>query len=203
MLKGAFITIIKRYAPEETAIQFWQEIVSSYRHKERFYHNLKHLENIFQQLYGVREIIEDRDTTVMSICYHDIIYDISKTNNEERSAAFAIDRLSSINYNSSGLALCEEQILATKSHQQHNRTDVDLFTDADLSILGADQKNYMQYADAIRKEYAIYPDVLYKSGRKKVLQHFLQMDFIFKTRPFRGKYELQAKENLSYELNNL
>ena len=52
----------------------------------------------------------------------------------------------------------------------------------------------------IRKEYAIYPDMLYNPGRKKVLQHFLTMDTIYKTAVYRDRYEQKAKENLQREL---
>jgi predicted metal-dependent HD superfamily phosphohydrolase len=39
--------------------------------------------------------------------------------------------------------------------------------DADLSILGKDLDTYLAYTKMIRKEYSIYPDFLYKPGRKK------------------------------------
>lgn len=55
----------------------------------------------------------------------------------------------------------------------------------------------------VRKEYSIYPDLLYKPGRKKVLQHFLQMERIFKTQVFYDKYETQSRRNLEKELNQL
>jgi predicted metal-dependent HD superfamily phosphohydrolase len=58
----------------------------------------------------------------------------------------------------------------------------------------------LEYTKQIRAEYAIYPDLLYNLGRKKVLKHFLEMPSIYKTPPFQVLYEAQAKANLGKEL---
>jgi predicted metal-dependent HD superfamily phosphohydrolase len=81
--------------------------------------------------------------------------------------------------------------------------DTNLFTDADLSILGKSWDAYSQYYQQVRKEYGFYPDLLYKPGRKKVLQHFLSMNSIYKTPFFKEKYEHSAIENLKHELTKL
>jgi predicted metal-dependent HD superfamily phosphohydrolase len=62
---------------------------------------------------------------------------------------------------------------------------------------------YTQYYQAVRKEYAIYPDLIYNPGRKKVLQHFLSMENIFKTTFFIEKFETTAKLNLQREISLL
>jgi predicted metal-dependent HD superfamily phosphohydrolase len=93
-----------------------------------------------------------------------------------------------------------EMILATKTHVVSENQDINYFTDADLSILGKDWEVYNQYAKQVRNEYAIYPDLLYNPGRKKVLKHFLEMNQIYKTDYFTQKYEEQARLNLSREL---
>jgi predicted metal-dependent HD superfamily phosphohydrolase len=55
----------------------------------------------------------------------------------------------------------------------------------------------------VRREYSIYPDLLYKPGRKKVLQHFLNMEHIFKTIHFYTLYEQNARNNLNREIAEL
>lgn len=75
--------------------------------------------------------------------------------------------------------------------------------DADLSILGADWETYFSYMQKIRREYAVYPDLLYKPGRRKVIEHFLSMPVIFKTDIFRRRFEAQAQDNLKQELEIL
>ncbi len=114
-----------------------------------------------------------------------------------------MERLQKIELNPDMVSRVEAQILATKSHHKSDDTDTNYLLDADLSILGKDSADYFDYTRKIRKEYALYPDILYKPGRKKVLKHFLELESIFKTEDFRDKYEQQARENLAAELNLL
>jgi len=122
---------------------------------------------------------------------------------EEESASLAETRMNKIGVGEEDIKQCVNQILATKSHKVDDNPDTNIFTDADLSILGREWEDYEAYCKKVRKEYAIYPMVLYKKGRKKVLKHFLEMDQIFKTEVFSEKYEKQARENLKRELENL
>jgi predicted metal-dependent HD superfamily phosphohydrolase len=92
--------------------------------------------------------------------------------------------------------------MATKRHEPSD-DEIDLFTDADLSILGSSPDVYQLYSQQVRQEYSIYPDLLYKAGRKKMLLHFLEMEHIYKTSFFRNKYETTARRNLENELGGL
>jgi predicted metal-dependent HD superfamily phosphohydrolase len=62
---------------------------------------------------------------------------------------------------------------------------------------------YSDYYKNVRKEYSIYPNLLYNPGRKKVLKHFLAMGKIFKTDYFYQKFEKNARLNLQKELDLL
>ena len=183
--------------------KLWSEIVFNYNDSRRYYHNLAHLDNLNEQLLPVRQQIEDWQTVVLSVAYHDIIYNTLKHDNEEKSAAFAADRLTQLALPSTQIEKCRQQILSTKEHQVSDDTDTNYFTDADLSILGFDNNSYLKYAEQIRKEYQYYPDFLYQPGRRKVLIHFLKMEAIFKTKYFHDKYEEQARVNILNELRTL
>ncbi len=182
--------------------KFWQEIEKHYSSGKRHYHTLLHLENLFGELEPIQEKLEDWDTLQFSLFYHDIIYKSFKSNNEEESASLAVERLRQIGYPEEKIIKCENQILATKSHNFADN-DTNFFTDADLSVLGKDWETYAAYYQQIRKEYSIYPDFLYNNGRKKVLEHFLDMENIFKTEYFQNKYESQARLNLEKEFQIL
>ncbi|MBP1165330.1 putative metal-dependent HD superfamily phosphohydrolase [Chryseobacterium sp. PvR013] len=178
----------------------WKEIETRYSEKGRHYHNLFHLENMFHELEAVKANISDFTAVSFSVFYHDIIYDATSKSNEEKSAVKAEKRLSEIHVNNDKISIISEQILATKSHQQSDHADTNYLLDADLSVLGKDFKTYMEYTQNIRREYSIYPDFLYKPGRKKVLKHFLELESIFKTEYFKEKYETQSKENIKAEI---
>lgn len=204
ILKDRFETLCLNFSENKILVEkFWAEIENNYSTKSRYYHNLPHLENMFEEIDAVRDQIEKFENISFSIFYHDMIYDASSKLNEEKSADVAKERLESLGVNNDKIQNIYEQILATRSHKRSENEDTNFLLDADLSILGKSDEAYLEYTKQIRKEYSIYPDLLYKPGRKKVLKHFLELENIFKTEYFRGKYEIQARENIKSELKNL
>ncbi len=183
--------------------KLWTEIKTCYSSPGRHYHNLAHLDNMIGQLFPVKSHLEDWLVIILSIAYHDIIYNTIRQDNEEQSAALARKRLLQLGLSTSRVEKSATQILATKGHRLAIDDDTNYFIDADLSILGADMHSYTRYTEQIRKEYRCYPDFLYNPGRKKVLTRFLEMKQIFKTLYFREKYEEQARINISHELKTL
>lgn len=204
MLQQTFINLThKNIDNNELSEKFWNEIQSHYSEKGRHYHTLTHLQNLLDILTEVKGRIEDWDVVLFALFYHDIIYKPTSNNNEEKSAQLAVQRLSGIPFPKEKIDKCQFMILATKTHTVSTDNDTNYFTDADLSILGQSRNAYITYTQQVRKEYSIYPDFLYNPERKKVLQHFLQMDRIFKTEYYFEKFERQARENLHLELQTL
>lgn len=204
MLKDHFMALVSHYSPDKILTNtLWEEIETHYSSKGRHYHSLKHLENLLIQLESVKKQIHDWDTVIFAMYYHDIIYKSTRKDNEEKSADLAVERLTQINFPADKMELCAAHILATKKHAYHSNTDTNYFTDADLSILGRDAETYAQYAKQVRAEYSIYPDFMYNPGRQKALQHFLDMEWIFKTEEFRAKFEEQARKNITMEVGKL
>ena len=204
MLKETFIRLLTNYTDNRYLItELWEEIEEHYSGEKRHYHTLEHLENLLDQLRAVKNEIQNFETILFTLFYHDIIYNPLKSDNEEKSAELAEKRMTQLAVPDQMIALCKEQILATKSHHTSADSDTNYFTDADLSILGQDWETYLLYCQNVRKEYSIYPDLVYNPGRKKVLNHFLSMDRIFKTGFFHAKFENQAKENIWKEIEQL
>jgi predicted metal-dependent HD superfamily phosphohydrolase len=181
----------------------WTDVAEAYSNKDRHYHNLDHLSNMLAQLDLCRELINDWDCVLFALFYHDYIYNSTGKDNEGQSAGYAKTKMTSLKLPQEKIDSVVDMILATKGHDISENSDINHFTDADLSILGSTEDEYDQYAKNVRKEYSIYPDILYKPGRKKVLKHFLDMPAIFKTRFFQEKFEKMARENLTKELQRL
>jgi len=178
----------------------WQEIETAYMRKGRYYHTLQHLENMLGQLEEVKHLIRDWEVALFSLFYHDIVYKALRKDNEEKSAELAEKRMAWLGVAPTAIGACVEQILATKGHGISPSADTNYFTDADLSILGAEAGAYDAYAREVRKEYAVYPEIVYKQGRRKVLEHFLAMERIYKTDYFFERLEERARENLRREV---
>lgn len=203
-LKERFLQNCFLFTEDQNLIgDLWSEIEKKYSEKGRHYHNLEHLENMFSELDALKDEIENFPVLSFSVFYHDVIYDAASKSNEEKSAEFAAVRLKRLHVDSHFIQKVSEQILATKSHHLSENSDTNYLLDADLSILGKDSEVYIDYTKKIRKEYSIYPDLLYKPGRKKVLKHFLEQKDIFKTSIFKEKYEDIARKNIQIEIDRL
>nr|WP_321222913.1 hypothetical protein [uncultured Psychroserpens sp.] len=204
MLKETFIELLSNYTDSDSLkSELWSEIEKNYSSKKRHYHTLQHLDNLLIQLTNVKSEIQDWETILFTLFYHDIIYNSIKSDNEEKSVELAERRMKQISVSNETIELCKKQILATKSHIKSTNGDTNYFIDADLSVLGQNWETYSIYYKNVRKEYSIYPSLVYNPGRKKVLNHFLSMERIFKTNFFYNKFETQAKKNLKQEIESL
>ena len=183
--------------------ELWAEIEKEYSTPKRHYHNLTHLKYIIDRAEKYREKLTDPDTVLFSIFYHDIVYNTKRQDNEQKSADIARDRLTKLGIPPEKISKCQNQIIATKDHKSNGNTDTDYLLDFDLAILGDTPEKYETYSKNIRKEYSLYPEFLYKRGRKKVLEKLLKADRIFKTSDFHKSFEKQARENIKSELLEL
>ena len=204
MLQQTFHNLLARYNIDTATQQaLWNEIDKAYSHKKRHYHSLQHLANLLQQLEEVKEKIQQWDAVLFALYYHDMVYNTLRSDNEEKSALLAEERMRITGIPADITAACTTMIRATAAHAQSTDADTNYFTDADLAVLGQDWNTYTAYYQAIRKEYSIYPNLVYNPGRKKVLTHFLQMERIYKTAEFFTKFEQQAKANMQQDLQLL
>lgn len=202
MIKENFLHLMSKYSDQENYnLDCWNEIEKNYTSSSRHYHNLEHLEAMFKDLEKVVSHVENLDTLLFSIYYHDIIYKPTKNNNEHQSALLFKKRMSVTSFQL--VPECMDQIEATKDHKVSTDNDTNILLDLDLTILGKNPKDYRNYSEAIRKEYQMYPDFIYRKGRKKVLKHLLELNPIFKTDFFKAEYENQAKVNIEGELKEL
>ncbi|OMQ11784.1 hypothetical protein [[Flexibacter] sp. ATCC 35103] len=176
----------------------WLDLEKAYSKKSRHYHNLTHISAMIESFETYRNKLQKPDEILYSIFYHDYIYKSSKKDNELKSAEYALSILSeNISFDRQ---LVFDAIYATQLHQQNIKDDINWLIDFDLKILARDWEDYKIYFEQIRKEYRIYPDLLYKPGRAKALKHFLENEFIFQTEEFRNLYEEKARKNIEQEI---
>ena len=195
-----------KFTSDQSLIEsLWNEIEKHYSSKIRHYHNLSHVSSMLNLVEEFKATITNYDAFLFAIWYHDIIYKPTKNNNEEKSALFAKKRLEILNIDEETSKTVTKLIISTKNHKVILTDNVDnsYLLDIDLSILGTNWKTYQEYLNNIRKEYAIYPDFMYKKGRKKVLKHFLKRKTLYFTELYQTKFEKQARENLLKELELL
>ena len=128
MLKATFISLLSTYTKDEVLInELWLEIEENYSGKKRYYHTLAHLENLLVQLLEVKEEIQNWEVVLFTLFYHDVIYNALKSDNEEKSAELAKQRMQQLSVSNVMIEECVEQILATKSHAESNNSDTIYF----------------------------------------------------------------------------
>lgn len=182
----------------------WQLIEQKYNEPHRKYHNLRHLKTMLELTATFETQLARADLVRWAVWFHDLVYQPLASDNEAQSAKKAIELLEGAFQDEQQLQTLEAYILATQTHEasQEDR-DLCFFLDFDLWILGQPLEVYLDYTQRIREEYRRVPGLLYKRGRKRVLQHFLDFSRIYQTKTFQEKYEKQARNNLRYELENL
>jgi len=189
------------------SVEMYAELAKKYSETHRHYHNLAHLEELFLLADEYADLIEEKTILELAIWYHDVIYSVwFPAKNEKKSADFALQNIASFQLSETQKVRLHSWIVAIKTHvlsKSHDTLTGRLFMDFDMAILAAPREKYLNYCQNIRKEYSVYPDLLYNAGRKKALQHFLATDNLFLSDIFRDKYEKQARENLQFELNEV
>src|SRR5688500_10382350 len=96
-LRNTFLRLVNQYTIDNAlADNLWIEVERSYSSKKRHYHNLFHLYHLLGQLLSVREFITNWDAVLFALYYHDVVYDVLKKNNEEKSALLAEKRLTAL-----------------------------------------------------------------------------------------------------------
>ena len=176
------------------------ELVAAYTAPGRHYHDLSHIEDCLGALAGVDDLSSaERDILTEAIWWHDVVYDPTRSDNEELSARLAERHVRPELRQEVG-----RLIRLTRTHQVEpdDRLGAILIS-IDLSILGAAPARYDAYAAAIRKEFAHVPDGDYRAGRARVLSQFAARPVIFPDPIFAARYDRLARDNLARELASL
>jgi predicted metal-dependent HD superfamily phosphohydrolase len=177
------------------------ELLKAYSEPHRHYHTVRHLEECFAQFDLLKPDAERPGEVELALWFHDAIYDPRRSDNEERSAQWAFEALSPVSR--AAAERVRELVLNTRHAAVPVGSDAKVLVDVDLSILGADEKRFDEYAAQVRKEYAWVPRPLYRRGRRKILEGFLERPTIFSTATFVARYETQARRNLERALARL
>lgn len=180
----------------------WKEISTAYSKDNRYYHNLDHIRYMLHFAENDQNDLVDYDMLQFAIWYHDIVYTATKSTNELKSAQCAQKQLKTLKIDPKRIENCANLIISTKKHEIVNAQNEDnaYLLDWDLAILGTPWETYELYTQKIRKEYSIFPDFMYKKGRKKVLQHFLERPRIYYTKKYYDLWETNARNNIQKEL---
>ena len=178
-----------------------EELRQRYAEPHRHYHTQQHIDTLLQELHITPVPVRNREVVEAAIWFHDAIYDTRRQDNEARSAELAVSQLRDAGWAADNIARVEKLILATGDHTtaaDDAASDLALFLDLDLSILGARPSVYDAYAKAIRQEFEWVSDADYRAGRSRVLTRFLAQSRLFRT-DYYLELDIIACDNLQRE----
>lgn len=171
-------------------------LVAAYAEPQRKYHSLQHLTECLEWFELVREIPRHAAEVELALWFHDAIYDVKGSDNEQRSADWAAAELVKAGVAPEVADRVSALILATKHTAAPTEPDQQVLVDIDLAILGASEARFAEYGQQIRDEYAFVPEELFKPRRRALLGAFLDRPRIYSTSHFHALLEERARVNL-------
>ena len=183
----------------------WLAIAAAYAAPWRAYHTMTHVSALLGLRRQHASLFQEPEVVDLAIVLHDVVYDPKRNDNEEQSARWASACLGRIGVGAGDIARAVSLIELSR-HDPDEATGLDphsdaaLFLDLDLSVLAAVDREYAAYAIAVRREYEIYPDPLYRQGRAKVLKRFLDRRRIYCSMAFGPAWEDRARRNIENEI---
>jgi predicted metal-dependent HD superfamily phosphohydrolase len=179
-------------------------LVAAYGDSSRHYHNLRHLQQVLTAVDVLAAEAADLDVVRLAAWFHDAVYDVRSTDNEEQSALLAESALTATEVDSTRVSEVVRLVRLTATHAPApGDANGSVLCDADLSILATDPDVYAGYTRAVRVEYAHVPEDDFRRGRSAVLQQLLGLPSLFGTARGRREWEPVARANVSRELARL
>jgi predicted metal-dependent HD superfamily phosphohydrolase len=173
------------------------ELTRRYTEPHRHYHGLPHIAWMLDQ---ARELALD-DDQVLAIWFHDAVYDVLAVDNEERSAALAVERLTAAGLPEARIRKIERIVLDTKSHVPSIEASR-LVMDLDMASLALPRAEFVRNGARIRAEYAEVEDHDFIAGRRAFMESILARERIYWT-TWGAPLESRARENLRLDLAEL
>ncbi|MGO4701299.1 HD domain-containing protein [Dyella sp. 2RAB6] len=174
-----------------------------YDERHRAYHTREHLEHCFSLLVEARERCEYPDEVALALWFHDAIYEPLRSDNEAASAGWLVEVARAAGVVEPSVERMHALVMATRHDAPAQREDERILVDIDLAILGSSPQRFEAYESQIRREYRWVPGAVYRAGRARILQAFLDRPAIYATAPFHVRFEHAARTNIMRSLELL
>ncbi len=176
-------------------------LVPRYQEPHRYYHNLTHIEQMLIDLHQLNPRGTITLAQHLAVWFHDAVYDPTRNDNEERSAAVLYESVKEC-MNDTVIGTANALILNTRLHTLDLVVDSEhaRFLDADLAGLGKSFDHYLTNTIKIRLEYHHLDNKEFKDSRLNFIEMMLKKRSIYYSVIGQYLYEAQARANLEQEL---
>ena len=187
---------------------------AAYAVPPRAYHDFHHVGEVlrhYQEVAAGPGWTQPREVA-LAVLYHDAIYEPGRSDNETRSARFAVEQITQWQPEAGiDVQRVAHLIELTARHGQFVPADFDgdpapddvrLFLDCDMAILGAGPAVFDAYDRGIAAEYrGTLPAWLFRLNRRRFLKALLARERIFLSDYFHARLDAQARANLRRAVN--
>lgn len=181
----------------------FEKLRAAYSERHRHYHTVVHIESCLELFNEYRTTALNPAEVECAIWFHDSIYNPMSSDNELKSADWAVRFLTKNACTNEQCDQVRKLIMATIHDAPAIDPDTQLLVDIDLAILGSDEETYREFEVNVRREYTWVPGPLFRRARRKILQSFLDRKSIYSTDSFRDKYESRARSNIGEVLRTI
>lgn len=200
-LHQRFIALWQRSlsAPAGATLDVLQCLQDCYSEPHRRYHGLRHIHFCLEQHELASCEMQQPDEVELAIWFHDAVHRPGSGNNEPESAALFR------RFAGSGDArrvdrVCEMILDTTHDHPPREK-DGNFMVDIDLASLGQPWAGFIDDSQLIRAEQPDVSDAAYAIMQQRFLQALISRPSIYRTSPFRVRYERQARANIERMLS--
>lgn len=194
----------------------WLEVLQAYTEKEREYHNLKHIYDLLTKLHDYQNdytyshtslSTPDANLVRLAIIFHDFVYVVGSTTNEEDSVVKCSELLKKCKISDRNLEEINKLIMSTKLFTNKKIEDLSesekLISDIDLSGFSLPWLKFLAQNKLIASEFM--PDGVTISGIEKQIKFLekLSSQTIYKTALYIDCYEHIAQANIKKEIVRL
>lgn len=197
------------YLKKRKILKLESEIKPIYKSNKVFFHTYSHINDGLKIMSELPSELSPNDTQIIAWLFHDIVYDVSSSTNEEDSAIYFEVFYKEHTELFSDLCIDTSEvvniILDTKLHTAERSELSALVLDIDLSCLSGKYSEFKKGRLNVLREYKqIYSNKELFIGTIDFLSSFFNKN-IFITGYFKEHYENQAHKNIkdfSKELKN-
>ena len=186
-------------------LSVFEEILTKYQEPWRYFHTLEHLRSGFEVL---DRYLKAKTTGQIELAfwYHDFEYNPKSTDNENKSAQAASERVTKALQIPLTFAIeVGRLILATKHTTTPSTESAKVLVDMDLAILGEVPEVFDQYELNIRREYPEFrvPKEIFRETRREILKRMLRSPFYNTPEMRSSPYESRVRSNIEGSISKL
>lgn len=184
-----------------SAADVWSVVWSAYAEAHRHYHGIGHILFCLEQFALVARQLRSPKAVELAIWFHDVIHQPGRSDNEVASAVLFRRYAEALD---AELVDAVATMIADTTHRSAPQTqDGKYLVDIDLAGLGQPWTRFSRESESIRDEQLDVSPAAYASAQQAFLGSLIARPHLYRTRFFRERYEMSARDNIRRILKSL